>query len=170
MKRLVRKRRTREHIIADLSANHLERHVLLAGFVAERMPVDYGIDLSIIAFNAEGDFEEGNIWVQLKASDNPQVRNGAIGVRIQRADLVVWLKQVMPVILILYDARVDLAFWIYVQRFFEEQDEFNIFLAGKTITVPIPLSNVLNVDSVKAFRLFLRRVLAQTKMVKNAES
>ncbi len=47
-----RKRRTREHIIADLSVNHVERHVLLAGHVVERFTYDYGIDLEVITFNA----------------------------------------------------------------------------------------------------------------------
>lgn len=61
MKGPTRKRRTREHIIADLSVNHLERHVLLAGFVAEYMAADYGIDRSIITFSDNGDLEEGNI-------------------------------------------------------------------------------------------------------------
>lgn len=98
------------------------------------------------------------------------MRDGAIVVRLQRADLVVWLRQVMPVILVVYDARMDLAFWLYVQRFFEEQEEFNIFLAGKTISVPVPLSNVLNAESVSVFRLYLRRVLSQTKEVRHAEN
>jgi hypothetical protein len=40
-----RKRRTREHIIADLSVNHVERLILRCGWVARRMNPDYGIDL-----------------------------------------------------------------------------------------------------------------------------
>jgi hypothetical protein len=40
-----RKRRTREHVIADLSVNHVERQALLCGFSVERIRVDYGIDL-----------------------------------------------------------------------------------------------------------------------------
>jgi hypothetical protein len=31
-----KKRRTREHVIADLSANHVERHALLCGYSVER--------------------------------------------------------------------------------------------------------------------------------------
>jgi hypothetical protein len=33
MKKLPRKRRTREHVIADLAVNHVERHALLCGFL-----------------------------------------------------------------------------------------------------------------------------------------
>ena len=42
-----RKRRTREHVIADLSVNHVERQVLLAGYVVDRVSNDYGIDLEV---------------------------------------------------------------------------------------------------------------------------
>src|SRR5437660_1542756 len=39
----MRKRRTREHVIADLSINHVERCVLRCGWTAERTRYDYGI-------------------------------------------------------------------------------------------------------------------------------
>ena len=37
-----RKRRTREHVIADLAVNHVERQALLCGFTIERVVHDYG--------------------------------------------------------------------------------------------------------------------------------
>src|SRR5262249_34564309 len=53
--RVSRKRRTREHVIADLSANHVERHALLCGFSVERIRLDYGIDLIIHTYNRSGE-------------------------------------------------------------------------------------------------------------------
>src|SRR5436309_2496106 len=50
MRNLPRKRRTREHIIADLSVNHVERQALLCGHVVERRVFDYGIDLEMFTF------------------------------------------------------------------------------------------------------------------------
>jgi hypothetical protein len=41
MKNLPRKRRTREHIIADLSVNHVERQLLLCGFTCDELRRDY---------------------------------------------------------------------------------------------------------------------------------
>ncbi len=38
------KRRTREHVIADLSTNHVERHALLCGLSVERRVHDCGAD------------------------------------------------------------------------------------------------------------------------------
>jgi hypothetical protein len=64
------KKRTREHIIADLSSNFVERQVLLCGFTAERVYFDYGIDLTIRTYNQDGEVEDGFIFVQLKATEN----------------------------------------------------------------------------------------------------
>ena len=43
--------RTREHIIADLSVNFVERQVLLAGHTIERWYSDYGIDQVISTYD-----------------------------------------------------------------------------------------------------------------------
>ena len=42
-----RKRRTREHILEDLSENHLEHNVLLKGHVLRRPERDYGVDVTM---------------------------------------------------------------------------------------------------------------------------
>ena len=57
MKPPLRKRRTREHVIADLSVNHVERHILKCGCVVKRPTPDYGIDLELITFNKRGEIE-----------------------------------------------------------------------------------------------------------------
>jgi len=40
-----RKRRTREHIIADLGVNHVEKCILECGWTVQRFSPDYGLDL-----------------------------------------------------------------------------------------------------------------------------
>ncbi len=57
-----RKQRTREHVIADLSINHVERQILLAGHVVERWLHDYGLDLVATTFwsNERGSFIVSN--------------------------------------------------------------------------------------------------------------
>jgi hypothetical protein len=47
-----KKKRPRQHIIADLSINHVERYVLLCGYSVERVEHDYGIDLVIFTYDA----------------------------------------------------------------------------------------------------------------------
>ena len=59
-----RKRRTREHVIADLSANYVERYVLRCGFTVERTVHDYGIDLILSTYSASGEIENGQVYIQ----------------------------------------------------------------------------------------------------------
>ncbi len=56
-----RKLRTREHIIADLSVNYLERHILLRGFAVNRMYTDYGVDLMMLTYTDQGEIENGHV-------------------------------------------------------------------------------------------------------------
>jgi hypothetical protein len=66
----MRKRRTREHVIADLSVNHVERLVLRCGWTVERTQYDYGLDLVMRTYSASGEIESGTVWFQLKATDH----------------------------------------------------------------------------------------------------
>jgi hypothetical protein len=63
------KRRTREHVIADLAVNHVERQALLCGHTVERVRSDYGVDLLLFTFDASGEMEDGYIPIQVKATE-----------------------------------------------------------------------------------------------------
>ncbi len=115
-----RKRRTREHIIADLSINYFERQVLLTGHTAERIVHDYGLDMVVLTYFDAGEPEAGLIYAQVKATDQLElVGNGRfVSCRIERAHLRGWLPETFPVILIVYDAIHDRAWWLYIQAAF----------------------------------------------------
>jgi hypothetical protein len=49
-----RKRRTRQHVIADQSVNHVERFIIEAGHVMHRLANDYGYDLVMMTFDESG--------------------------------------------------------------------------------------------------------------------
>jgi hypothetical protein len=166
-----RKRRTREHVIADLSVNHVERHALLCGFVVQRSVHDYGIDLEMTTFSKQGEIDEGKVFMQLKASDRLQLRphQDAFSFRVERSDLVLWLAQPLPVILIVYDARKEVAYWLYVQSYFRRQKGFSLFTAGKTVTVQVPTANIVNAAAIRRFARFRDRVLAQMREVVHEE-
>jgi hypothetical protein len=68
-----RKLRTREHIIADLAVNHVERQVFLCGWTVERVFHDYGLDLILFFFNSMGELENGNAYIQVKATERATV-------------------------------------------------------------------------------------------------
>jgi len=171
MKSVTRKRRTREHVIADLSVNHVERHALLCGYTLERFRHDYGMDLALFTYNSEGEVDDGSILLQMKASDGLRLRRGQslFSVRVDRRDLVHWLAQAMPVILVVYDARKDVAYWLYVQSYFQKRERFNLFTAGKSVTVHLPVANVVNAVAIRRFAGFRDRILEQTSEVIHEE-
>jgi uncharacterized protein DUF4365 len=168
---LPRKCRTREHILADLSVHHLEGHVLRCGWVVERMTHDYGIDFQLVTFNRAGEIQEGKVLLQLKASNRLRVRPGqsTLAFRIDRRDLALWLRQLLPVVLIVYDGRKDVAYWLYVQSYFRRLPGFNLFAAGQTVTVHVPTGNVVTPVAVRRFGRFRDQVIRQTREVIHEE-
>lgn len=141
-----RKRRTREHVLADLSANYVEKQALRCSFAVERVRLDYGIDLTVQTFNRRGEVENGWILFQLKATDRLKIVDGgtAVSCRIERADLRHWLNESLPVILALYDARADVAYWLFVRSYFAAFGGFDVNRAAQRVSVSIPRSNVLD--------------------------
>ena len=91
----MRKRRTREHIIAHLSVNHVERLVLRCGWTVERVQHDYGLDLIMRTYSASGQIQSGSIWLQLKATEHmPKLSgNQTFPVRIEWRDLLLWVNE-----------------------------------------------------------------------------
>ena len=141
-------------MIADLSVNFFERHVLRAGHVVQRVVFDYGYDLYLTVFNQNGEIEPGNAFVQLKATDTPQYRRGDfIVVVLEREHLLQWLQEPMPVFFVVYDATQEQAFWIEVQdQFWNHVDQ----LGGVTISVRVPLANSVDVLAIERMCLSIR--------------
>ena len=158
-----RKRRTRQHVIADLSVNHVERHVLLSGFTVERLVHDYGVDLMLTTYDDDGQVENGRVLLQLKATDHLRVLadGQTVSVTVARADLEAWLREPLPVILVIYDAQADVAYWLYLQPYFEGQPGFALSRVGRTVTVRVPMTNRIDRISVRRFRRFRDGVLAR---------
>jgi Domain of unknown function (DUF4365) len=100
------KTRTHEHVIADLAVNHVEKQALLGGGTVERIQRDYGLDLILFTYSAAGRIESSHIFVQVKATERLKWlrAGGKSSFRLERSDLVAWLFQLLPVILVVYDA------------------------------------------------------------------
>jgi hypothetical protein len=151
MTMLLGKLRTREHVLADLSINYVERQVLLGGSIVERPYRDYGYHLMMTSFNARGEIEGGYAFFQVKATDNlPILTDGkTISWVISRRDLLLWLDESCPVILVVYDGKRDRAFWLHIQAYFAGRPKADLFLAGQTVNVHLRLSDRLNVRSIQ---------------------
>jgi hypothetical protein len=149
--RTERKLRTREHVLADLSANYVEKQALLCGYAAERVRLDYGIDLVVQTFNLHGEVESSRLLFQLKATDRltTLASGDDVSCRVERADLAHWLEEPFPVVLVLYDARADVAYWLYVQHHFANLAGFNLARCGKRVRVAIARANLLDREAMR---------------------
>ena len=158
-----RKTRTREHVIASQSVAHMEKHIAAAGCTSERFANDYGYDLNLHTYGSRGQIESGNVYLQLKATDALKVLRGGttISFPVNVEDVALWRNEVMPVILIVYDASQDLAYWLYLQEFFETSPRFQKPLQQKQIMVHFNKSNVVNREAIERFRHFKQIVLEQ---------
>ena len=157
-----RKRRTREHVIADLGVNHVERAVLQCGYTVERTRHDYGIDLWVDTFDRRGEYEVGEIKLQVKATDSlSRTSDGqAISWRVAAADLRSWLFHVVPVILVVYDAKGDVAYWLDVQEYALGQGT-TFDLTGRTVTLRIPVANLWTPKAVRQLRALKNRLVSR---------
>lgn len=152
-------------MIADLSVNHLERHILRCSHSAERIEHDYGVDLLMFTYGANREIENGYVAFQLKGTDKLKVlaRKRAIAFAVDVADLRHWMFEPMPLVLVVYDAEADRAFWLYVQRYLDENPPGENVDDQGSWTVHIPLSQRLNRFAVERFRRFRDRILSQVE-------
>jgi len=70
---------------------------------------------------------------------------------------------------VVYDAQADVAYWLYVQAYFERLQGFNLDRVGRTVTVHIPKANVLDESAIRRFARFKERMLEQTEGVVHHE-
>ncbi len=144
------KRRTREHVLADLGVNHVERQALLCGFSVDRVQHDYGYDLTLATYTEGGEFEPGAVHIQVKATDRlPRLAKGKVfSWKISRRDLKLWLDETYPVILVVYDGENDVAYWIHVQEHVLRHEMPRLFGAGETINVRIRTTDRLTPQAI----------------------
>jgi hypothetical protein len=147
-----RKKRTRDHVIADLSVNHLERFILEGGHTTQVWFHDYGYDLSMTTYDENGQVEPGPAHFQLKASESLSASSRGFSFDIDVRDYNLWQSERMPVYLILHDAGKKRAYWLDVQRYFGEDDKRRPKAGAKTIRVYLPESQVVNARAIVAMR------------------
>lgn len=135
----LRKQRTREHVIADQSLNHVERLVIDEGFTAQRLDRDYGYDLELTTYDAQGYVEPGSVFLQLKASEQLEGHGADYVYDIDIRDYNLWTREVMPVFLILFEAARRRAFWLHVQSYFNETSPAKPRKGAKTVRARIPM-------------------------------
>jgi len=149
------KTRTRGHIISDLSVNLVERFILCQGHAAQRVDKDYGYDLQMFTFDA-GAFENGYVYLQLKATDELRVLEDeeTISFTLDRADINLWKRELMPVFLVVCDAQREIACWLYMQAYLKHTRAVALPPGQATLTVRLPKANILDGAAIERLRQF----------------
>jgi hypothetical protein len=160
---IVRKRRTREHVIADQSVNYVERFVIDAGHTIQRQEHDYGYDLNVLTYDAEGYVEPGTFYLQLKAFHKLDERKGQYIFDLDVRDYNLWMLELIPVILVLFDASRRKAYWLYVQRYFRQNAARLPKTMAKTVRVRVPKRQAVNRRAVAAMRRIKQELLTRLK-------
>lgn len=158
-----KKRRTREHVIADLAVNYVERAVLKCGWTLHRIVHDYGLDACLTTYNSRGEVENGVVWMQVKATDQVQrlKQSPAIALRVARKDVLSWIGELYPVVLVVYDAATEQAYWYHVQAELRGGKVFEMARSGATLTMQIPLAQVIDELAIREFQLLKAQCVAQ---------
>ncbi len=147
-----RKRRTREHVIADQSVHFVEGFILAEGHTAERIWYDYGYDLAMRTFDDQGYIEPDSILFQIKAQENLDLSRSVVCIDLNIRDYNLWINEQLPVIVILYDVSQALAYWVYFQGYFHADSTHRPKPGAKWIRVQIDRANLLDRMAIRYFR------------------
>lgn len=114
---------------------------------------DYGIDATMFHHNERGEVESGEVRFQIKATNRLVCsRNGRwISQRAMVRDLRYWYFEPYPVILVVYDAKRNRAYWLHVQEYLDRHPSHMETMAD-SVTLRVPMHNKLNLHAVDRFR------------------
>jgi hypothetical protein len=152
-----RKQRTRQHVIADLSVHYVERFILEEGHTAQRLGSDYGYDLLMSTFDEQGYVEPGSVYFQFKAMETLAASGADYLYDLDIRDYNLWVKEKLPVILILFDASRRSTCWLAIQQYFKGDLGRRPKKGAKTVRIRVPKRQVVN-----------RRAIAKMRELKGA--
>jgi hypothetical protein len=147
-----RKQRTRQHIIGDIGVHYLEGFILEEGHAAQRLGSDYGYDLIMWTFDERGFVEPGSIYFQCKASESFGEQATDCMFDLDIRDYNLWMREKEPVILILYDASKRQAYWLAIQRYFQDNADRRPRKASKTVRVRVSKKQIVNQGAIASMR------------------
>ena len=146
----MRKQRTREHVIESLGFNYVERHILYAGYTVMRYSQgnDYGYDGLVQTYNAQGEMEAFRFHFQLKSTDDIQFlkSKNAFVFDLSVRDLELWLHDSVMMLLVLYNAQKETAYFVDLQTYFNENG-IKIDKNRKFVRIYIPIDNIVSAQN-----------------------
>ncbi len=160
----LRPQRTKEHINESKSYNFIEKFFIDKGHVIARSGADYGYDMFVTTFDAQGYAESGDIRIQLKASDDfDYVKKGSfVSYNISMKHYNLWTGEIMPVFLILYGATQNRAFWVDIAEYFSDPKN-QPGADTKSVNIRVPVANVFTEATVDRARSLKSAIIARRK-------
>lgn len=144
-------------MIADQSVNYVERFIIDEGHTTLRLTQDYGYDLILFTYDAEGYVEPAVAFIQLKASE-ALARSGSHYVYdLDIRDYNLWRVEDIPIFLVLFDATRRRAYWLHVQPYFRYDASCQPKKGAKTVRVRVPAKQVISRRGVATMRDLKRK-------------
>jgi hypothetical protein len=147
-----RKRRTRQHVIADQSMNYVERFIIDEGHTALMIQRDYGYDLLMFTYDEKGYVEPDFVAIQLKATEKLQAVGVAYVFDLDIRDYNLWMLEELPVVLVLFDASRRRAYWLDVHDYFLEDIARQPRKGTKTVRVHVPMRQAVHRRAIAMMR------------------
>ena len=152
-----RKRRTRQHVIADQSVNYVERFIIDEGHTTLRLTQDYGYDLILFTYDDRGYTEPEVAFLQLKASETLTQAGSHYVYDLDIRDYNLWTIEDIPVFLVLFDATRRRAYWLHVQPYFWKHASRKPKKGAKTVRVRVPKRQAISCCGVATMRELKRK-------------
>jgi Domain of unknown function (DUF4365) len=149
----MRKQRTRQHFIEDLGYNHVERQVLYSNCTLQKYQFDYGYDAMINMYSETGEYENEILQVQLKSTDFIKISDitNTIAFDLSKRDLELWLYSSSTVLIIIYDAIQEIAYWVDLINYFKINKK-SLEKVNKFVRIYIPIENRFDKEAIQKIR------------------
>lgn len=146
------KRRTRQHVIADLAVHYVQGFILEEGHTFEEFRRDYGYDLMMTTFDEEGFVEPGRVFFQVKATEQLKESNGFVAFDIDIRDYNLWMTEQNPVILVLFDVSLRRAYFVNVKAYYMEDASRQPRPEVRTVRIRIAASAQISRNAIREYR------------------
>ncbi len=164
-----RKQRTRQHVIASMSFHHVAYTVVKCGYTLETPQSDYGYDALLFTYSDSGEVENGNIFLQLKATDRigKYRKQKSFSYTVYKKDVDMWQDEPFPVYLVLFDTSAETAYWLYFQKYLQMQGVRASAIKGNSFSVEMDAGQIVDEQSVRSWRADKAEALAQIGSMKH---
>jgi hypothetical protein len=130
----------------------------------QRLEHDYEYDLILNTYDEQGYVEPGSVYIQLKAAETLEASGTDYVFDLDVRDYNLWMLELMPVILILFDASRRRAYWLHVQRDFRQDPAHQPQPAAKMVRVRVPKRQAVNRRAIAKMRGLKQEILDRPRI------